>query len=72
MQGIIPEILQRMKSESFSIIPARVYQGDVELQILDSVTEITFVRCIEILVTDMRRDTYIHAHKDHKETCRMA
>ena len=44
----------------------------VELQVLDSVTEIIFVKHIETLVTDMRRDTYIHAHKDwklHKETC---
>lgn len=33
----------------------------VELQVLGSVTEITFLRCIKALVIDMR-DTYIHAH----------
>ncbi len=38
----------------------------VELQVLGSVTEITFLRCIKALVIDMRRDTYIHAHKDCK------
>ena len=36
----------------------------VELQVLGSVAEMTFLGCIETLVTDMRRDTYIHAHED--------
>ena len=36
----------------------------VELQVLGSVTEMTFLGCIETLVTDMRGDTSIHAHKD--------
>lgn len=43
----------------------------VELQDLGSVTENKFLGCIETLVTDMRRDTYLHAYKDykrHKET----
>ena len=50
------------------------YKPSVELQALGSVTEMAFLGCIEILVTDMRRDTYIHAHKDfkrHKEACWM-
>lgn len=41
-------------------------KGFVELQVLDSVIEMTFVRCIEILVTEKMKCTYRHAHK---ETC---
>lgn len=43
-----------------------VHGNYVELQVLDSVFEMTSVRCIEILVTDKERCTYRHAHKDCK------
>lgn len=38
----------------------------------DCVIKIIFLRCIETLVIDVKRDTYIHTHKDcksDKETC---
>lgn len=50
-------------------------ESDVfEQQVLDSASLITFVRCIETIVTDKRRYTYIHERKEckyqrNKETC---
>lgn len=59
----------RYKALPFPIFGFKeLFTKSVELQVLDSVTEMTFLGCLEILVTEIR----IHAHKDyrrHKEIC---
>lgn len=45
----------------------------MELQFLDSLTKLRFLRYLETLITDVRGDKSKHAHKDcerHTETCR--